>query len=47
MFPSFRHSRTIAASMLMSFCLTGAVYAQKGTIKGTVVDENPSILCRV
>ena len=40
MFPSFRHSRTIAASMLMSFCLTGAVYAQKGTIKGTVVDEN-------
>ena len=26
--------------MLMSFCLTGAVYAQKGTIKGTVVDEN-------
>lgn len=40
MFPSFRHSRTIAASMLMSFCLTGAVYAQSGTIKGTVVDEN-------
>ena len=40
MFPSFRHSRTIAASMLMSFCLTGAAFAQKGTIKGTVVDEN-------
>ena len=26
--------------MLMSFCMTGAVFAQKGMIKGTVVDEN-------
>ncbi len=40
MFSSFKHSRTVAVSMLMSFCMTGAVFAQKGMIKGTVVDEN-------
>lgn len=40
MFSSFKHSRTAAVSMLMSFCMTGAVFAQKGMIKGTVVDEN-------
>lgn len=40
MFYSFKHSRTIAVSMLMSFCMTGALFAQKGMIKGTVVDEN-------
>ena len=26
--------------MLMSFCMTGAVFAQKAVIKGNVVDEN-------
>lgn len=40
MFSSFKHSRTAAVSMLMSFCMTGAVFAQKGMIKGIVVDEN-------
>ena len=30
----------VAASMLMSFCMTGAVFAQKAVIKGNVVDEN-------
>ena len=40
MLTTFRHSRMVAASMLMSFCMTGAVFAQKAVIKGNVVDEN-------
>ena len=40
MFTSFKHSRLLATSVLMSFCMTGAVFAQRATIKGSVVDEN-------
>lgn len=40
MLTPFRHSRMLAASMLMSFCISGAAFAQKATIKGNVVDEN-------
>ena len=40
MLTTLRHSRMAAASMLMSFCMTGAVFAQKAVIKGNVVDEN-------
>lgn len=40
MLTTLRHSRMVAASMLMSFCMTGAVFAQKAVIKGNVVDEN-------
>ncbi len=40
MFTTLGHARLITTSVLMSFCMTGAVFAQRATIKGNIVDEN-------